>query len=213
MLAVLATACFTDRSFGDLISEFEPNPAGGDPADTTIELSGIPLDSFVVNILSIENDGFSGTVDRLTTGITGTYDALGLAVVSVPDFENPSFTVLLTEGTVGVSLDDDLDLADDGNLDISNVGTILDSVGVSDATADDATLYSTILGGSSILFNGEFEPLGVFRDTSTGDFFQFVTVDFGGPTERIGVFAAEWWARIGPRVVWRRSDNNIVRVS
>ena len=41
------------------------------------------------------------------------------------------------------------------------------------------------------MFNGEFEPLNVFRDASTGDFFQTVTIDFGGADERIGVFAAD----------------------
>ena len=119
-----------------------------------------------------------------------------MAVVTVPDLENPSFTVLLSENTV--ALGTDLDPTDSGMLDVSALGVIMDSVGVSDATADDGGLYSDFLGGSSILFNGEFEPLGVFRDLSTGEWFQYVTVDFGGPNERIGVFAANGGPELDP---------------
>lgn len=185
--AVLFTAA---NGYADLISEFEPNPAGGDPDDSTIELSGTANLAYNFNIYSIENDGISGLVDR-ATNVTGSFDALGLSVVTVPDLENPSFTLLLTDGNIPlVATGTDLDATDSGVLDVSNLGTIFDSVGVSDNGGDDGTLYSTGLGGSSILFNGEFEPLSVFRDASTGEFFQTVTVDFGGANEHIGVFAA-----------------------
>ena len=171
-----------------LFSEFEPNPAGGDPDDTTIELSGDASTAFDFWILELENDGFSGIVDR-AANVTGSFDASGLAIVTIPDLENPTFTVILTDNFTG-AIGDDLDALDDGTLNLATLGNILDSVGVSDATADDATLYGSILGGTDILFNGQFDPLNVFRDASTGDFFQSVTVDFGEPTARIGVFAA-----------------------
>ncbi len=171
-----------------MFNEFEPNPAGGDPADTTFELIGTPNAAFDYFILSIENDGFNGTVDRVAN-VSGSYDANGLAVVMVPDLENPSFTVILTDDFEG-SAGDDLDAADDGVLDLSSLGTILDSVGVSDNGGDDGSLYSTILGGSDILFNGQFEPLSVFRDGTTGEWYQTVTVNFGDPDQFIGVFTA-----------------------
>jgi len=175
----------------NLISEFEPNPPGGDPADTTLELFGTAGQAFNFNIYSIENDGINGTVDR-ASNVTGTFDALGLSVVTVPDLENPSFTVLLTDGTVPLlATGTDLDSTDSGTLDVSALGTIFDAVAVSDAFADDATLYAASLGGTNILYNGEFEPLGVFRSGSDGEWFQFVTADFGQPTERLAVFAAD----------------------
>ena len=195
-IAALALAMPCDAQAA-LISEFEPNPAGGDPTDTTFELSGTAGDSFDYFILSLENDGFAGTVDR-AANVTGTFDALGLAVVTVPDLENPSFTIVLTDNFTG-AIGDDLDVADDGTLDLTNLGNILDAVGVSDSADDDGTLYAEeALGGTDILFNGEFEPLGVFRDGITGDFYQFVTADFGGTEERIAVFAAGGGAELDP---------------
>ena len=173
---VVGVACATPSS-AQLISEFEPNPAGGDPDDTTFELSGMSGDAFDFFILSLENDGFAGTVDR-AANVTGTFDANGLAVVTVPDLENPSFTVVLTDSFTGME-GDDLDALDDGTLDLSSVGTILDAIGVSDETDDDSTLYAGRIGGTDILFNGEFEPLSVFRDGTTGELYNTVTVDFG----------------------------------
>lgn len=171
-----------------MLNEFEPNPAGGDPPETTFELIGDPLAPFDLWILSLENDGFNGTVDR-AANVTGSFDANGLAVVTTPDLENPSNTVVLTDAFTG-SIGDDLDALDDGTLDLTSLGNILDAVGVSDSASDDASLYGAILGGTDILFNGEFEPLNVFRDGVTGEWFQSVTVSFGNPDQRIGVFPA-----------------------
>lgn len=190
-LALFLTLAFAVNANAMIvISEFEPNPAGGDPATQDIELSGGTAgSSFDLWVLSIENDGFDGLVDR-ATNITGTFDVNGLAVASIGDLENPSNTVILADaftGTVGTT---DIDPANDGTLDLSAIGTILDAVGVSDAVADDASLYGALLGGTDILYNGEFEPLLVFRDSQDGQWYNTVTVDFGDPTEHIGVFAA-----------------------
>ncbi|MEM0925149.1 MAG: PEP-CTERM sorting domain-containing protein, partial [Planctomycetota bacterium] len=184
-----AAALFCTAANGAVISEFEPNPTGTDPSTMSIELSGTIGESFSYQLYSIENDGFNGTVDRFYE-LSGTFDANGLAVLSgLEDLENPSFTLILSEG--GSDLDgQDLDAANDGNLDTSNLGTILDVVGVSDGTGDNDSLYSNSLGGTSILFNGQFEPLTAFRSGSSGEFFNTVTVDFGDPTERLGVFDA-----------------------
>ena len=196
LYSLLALGLICSTANAQIFSELEPNPAGGDPTDSTIELFGTALATFDLDIISIENDGFDGSVDRLSN-VTGSFDSNGLAVVTVPDLENPSFTVVLSDGAT-VSIGDDLDVNNDGNLDVSNLGTILDSVGISDNAGDDASLYSTILGGSDILFNGEFEPLGVFRDASTGSFYQYVTVDFGGANEHVGVFAANGGPELDP---------------
>jgi hypothetical protein len=180
----------------EMISEFEPNPAGADPANSTFELFGTAGAAFDYNIISVENDGFNGIVDR-AANVTGTFDANGLAIVDVPDLENPSFTVFLTEFFVATGTD--LDAANDGTLDVTGFGTIFDMVGVSDSVGDDSSLYSTILGGSSILYNGFGEPLGVFRDGSTGDWFQFVNTGTeielfaanGGPALDVSDFSSD----------------------
>jgi len=131
-------------------------------------------------ILSLENDGLSGTVDR-AANVTGAFGADGLAVVTTPDLENPSFTVVLTDSFTG-AIGDDLDPADDGTLVLDSLGTILDAIGVSDSAGDDATLYGAGLGGANVLYNGQFEPLTIFRAPTTGQLFNTVTVDFGEPT-------------------------------
>jgi hypothetical protein len=189
VLTVLtASSALSLTTQAQFLSEFEPNPAGIDPAESIFELGGTPSASFNLWILSIENDGLSGLVDR-ASNVSGTFDGNGLATVTVPDLENPSFTVILSSAFSG-SAGDDLDLTDSGTLDVSGLGTIFDAVGVSDDAGDDPALYASTLGGTNILYNGEFEPLSVFRDPLSGDWFQTVTVDFGEPGERIGVFGA-----------------------
>lgn len=171
-----------------MLNEFAPNPAGGDPSTQDVELKGTPSAAFDLWILSIENDGINGTVDR-ASNVVGSFDANGLAVVTIGDLENPSNTVILTDAFSG-SVGDDLDPTDSGTLDTTSLGAILDAVGVSDSVADDATLYASGLGGTDILYNGQFEPLLVFRDSVTDEWYQTVTVNFGAPDERIGAFAA-----------------------
>jgi hypothetical protein len=185
--ASLSILALCGVSFGQYINEFEPNPAGTDPAESTIEIGGgTPLAAFDLWILSLENDGYNGLVDRFSN-VTGTYDENGLAVVTVPDLENPSFTLILTTSFSG-STATDLDPTDSGVMDTSSLGTILDAIGVSDDTGDDPGMYGVLLGGTNVLYNGQFEPLLVFRDSVTGELYNTVTVDFGQPTEHVGVF-------------------------
>lgn len=185
-----------------VISEFEPNPAGGDPADVSFEISGgTPGSPFDYYVVSLENDGFSGLIDR-SSRITGNFDGSGIGVATIPDLENPSNTVVLLDIGGGDAADfaigDDLDPLDDGNLVLPASWNVLDAVGVSDSAGDDAVLYGATLGGTDILYNGEFEPLLVFRDGATGDWYQTVTVDFGLPSERVGAFAATPEGEITP---------------
>lgn len=175
LYALLLTLFLTltiSSSYAQMINEFEPNPNGADPTDVTFELKGTPSAAFDLWILSIESDGFNGTVDR-AANVTGSFDANGLATVMVPDLENPSFTVVLTDNFTGM-IGDDLDGANDGTLDTSSLGTILDAVGISDSVSDDATLYGASLGGTDILYNGIFEPFLAFRDGTNDDWYNVV---------------------------------------
>lgn len=169
-LVVAVLLAVASPVFADLISEFQPNAAGTDPDPATVELSdGTAGAAFNLWLISIENDGFDGVIDR-AANVTGTYDANGLAVVSVPDLENPSFTYVLTDSFTG-SVGDDIDANDDGTmLDLTSFGTILDAVGIADSTSDAMTLYGGLIGGVDLGYTGD-EPGLVFRDASTGSFF------------------------------------------
>ena len=166
---VITTGPAPFASATPVINEIQPNPPGGDPATQSVELLGNPGDAFNLWLLSIENDGFNGTVDR-ATNVTGTFDANGLATVTVPDLENPSFTLILTDTFTGTAGTTDIDPADDGVLDLSTLGTVLDALGVSDATADDPSMYGAVLGGTDIL-HASAEPELVFRDGVSGDWY------------------------------------------
>jgi len=165
LLALLALFYYSNvfaQSAGDiLISEFQPNPPGADPSNADFELSGPANTAFSGWILSFESDagGSAGTVDRAAM-VSGVFDANGLLVVSIPDLENPSFTVALTSdftGSVGAST----------VTDTATFGTVYDAIGVPDAASDAATLYGVQLGGSDFVYPGS-EPELIFRDGDTG---------------------------------------------
>jgi len=161
-----------------LISEFQPNPIGDDPANQTFELSGTPGASFSGWIVSIENDGTNGLVDRATE-VSGTFDANGLLAIAIPDLENPSFTVTLLDSFTGEAGTTDIDVDDDGVVDdLSTFGTVLDAIGVPDSADDEATLYGAQLGGTDLAFTGD-EPRLIFRDASTGDWYAVNDPDNG----------------------------------
>ncbi|MEM6973935.1 MAG: choice-of-anchor I family protein [Pseudomonadota bacterium] len=153
------------------INEFQSNPDGGDPATQQVELLGDPNTSFDAWIISIESDaGSIGTVDR-ATNVTGTFDGNGIAVVEIPDLENPSFTLAVVEDFTGTAGTTDFDLDDDGVAD--NIGTIsnpLDAIGVPDVAGDESFLYGAQLGGVDFAFTGA-EPELIFRDSETGTLF------------------------------------------
>lgn len=143
-----------------MISEFQPNPAGSDPATTSVEISGPPGENFAGFISSIEADFAPGTVDR-RTAVSGTFDGNGLLVVSVPDFENPSFTIVLSSlaPTVGSTV-----------TDATGFGVVYDAIGVPDSVADEANVLGATLGGVDFVFTGR-EPELIFRDASVGDLY------------------------------------------
>ena len=160
-----------------LISEFQPNPTGSDPANVTVELSGPAGESFSGWLLSIESDpGTSaGLVDRATE-VSGTFDSNGLLLVSIPDFENPSFTVALMDTFTGTT-STDIDADNDGVADdLSTFGTVYDAIGIPDTTGE--PLYGTDLGGLDFAYTGD-EPRLVFRDASVGDWYAINDPDAG----------------------------------
>ncbi len=163
------------------ISEFQPNPPGTDPAEVSFELSGVPGESFEGHIISIESDTGSsaGAIDRAVF-VSGVFDANGLLIVTVPDLENPSFTVALVQGFTG-EVGDDLDTNDDGVADdVSSLGTVLDAIGIPDTADDEGTLYGAQLGGTDFAFTGE-EPQLVFRAASTGELYAVNVIDVLSP--------------------------------
>ncbi len=175
-LAVLVSA---------LISEFEPNPDGSDPANVSVELSGTPGETFTGWIVSIESDpgASQGLVDRATE-VSGTFDSNGLLVVQIPDLENPSFTIALTsEFTGAISTEPnptDIDTNNDGTADdLSVFGTIFDAIGVPDAVGDEASIYGADMGGTDFTYTG-VEPELIFRDASVGDLYAVNIVSGAG---------------------------------
>ena len=96
------TAMLSGSAKADLLSEFYGNPPGTDPSSQDVELFGTPSAPFDLWIVSIETDagGSQGTVDR-ASNVMGSYDANGLATVSIDDLENPSFTLVLSEDSPG----------------------------------------------------------------------------------------------------------------
>jgi hypothetical protein len=147
-----------------MINEFEPNPPGSDPSTATVELRGPAGTEFSASILSLESDADGATIDRATT-VSGIFDTNGLLTVSIPDLENPSFTLLLVYGFSG-SIGDSLDLDNDGILDLNPWNLVLDALGVPDFTSDESRLYGAQLGGKDFSYTGD-EPKIVFRDGQT----------------------------------------------
>lgn len=163
-LTVALLAACGSIAQADIINELQPNPAGTDPATQSIELKGIAGESFIFNLVSLESDagGTAGMIDRASE-VSGTYDSNGLAVVTINDLENPSFTLLLVQGLSGV-VGDDLDTDDDGILDLTPWASFYDAVGIPDT--DDDTLYGASLGGVDLAYIGT-EPDLTFRDGTT----------------------------------------------
>lgn len=191
-LALLATAANAGAIGTVLINEFAPNPDGGDPSTTTVELLGTPGASFSGSLVFIESDPGGSNPGDINNffSVSGTFDSNGLLAASIGDPENPAFTLVLTSSFTG-DLDTDVDADDDGTPeDLSTFGDIYDAIGVPDDADNDILLYGANLGGTDLAFNGQFEPLLVFREKTTGELFNTVTVNFGQPDQYIGVFDA-----------------------
>ncbi len=163
-----------------VINEFVANTAGTDFAEY-VEVYGEPngdYSAFVV--LEIEGDSNSnmGTVDRVFQ--VGTTNVDGLWVGHRSGIENGSISLLLVEGFTG-GTGDDLDVNNDGVLDITPWTRIVDSVAVNDGGPADRHYAEVTLGPN---FDGvSFAPGGASRipdgaDTNTTA--DWVRNDFDG---------------------------------
>ena len=165
-LAFTAAALLATTASANLISEFEPNPAGADPPTTNVELSGTPLAAYSGFLTFIDTDppGALGFVNNTPEAVSDNYDANGLAVITLNfDAENPSYMLVFSTLAPAGSVDGD----QDGNLDnaAGDFGTVYDAIAVIDNVGD-ARNYATQLGGQEFATANEWEL--AFRDTSTG---------------------------------------------
>ncbi|PYE85979.1 ExeM/NucH family extracellular endonuclease [Pseudoroseicyclus aestuarii] len=152
-----------------LISEFQPNPSGSDPATQQVELTGTPGATFSGVLVAIEGDAGGanpGSINVIET-VEGIFDANGILTVTIADLENPSFTLVLAD-SFAADAGVDLDADDDGVLDDASVfGTVFDAIGVPDATGDEVYSYGAQLGGTDFAYTGS-EPELIFRDGGDG---------------------------------------------
>lgn len=162
----LCVATIANIASADLINELEPlNSSFG---TQSVEIKGTAGDSFFVDLVAI---GTTGVVDRAVQDVSGTYDSNGLAVISINDLADPSYTLLLTRG-FNFNIGDDLDSDNDGVL---NAGTkwqtLYDAIGINGGSG---LLYGQSLGFVDLPYNGESPDL-LFRD-GTSDALYF-TID------------------------------------
>jgi len=154
------------------INEIRPNPSGSDPATQQLELKGMPGETFNGSLFSIESDAVASTnrIDR-KADVSGTFDADGLLTVTIPDLENPSFTLVLSDNTATATVGDTVDSAATAGL-----GAIQDVIGVADNATD--PVIGAALGGTDVAYTGD-EPKLIFRDGTTGDLYAVNDPDNG----------------------------------
>jgi uncharacterized repeat protein (TIGR01451 family) len=175
------TPGYENETVSPVINEFVANHTGTDVYEF-IEIFSIPntnLSSYT--LLEIEGDTTgSGVIDGVY-GI-GTTDSGGFWWTGYDPngIENGSITLLLVKDFTG-DQGDDLDVDDDGILDTTPWGSIVDSVAVSDGGVNDSHYSSTIL--TPTFDGGTFTPGGASRipdglDTDTTS--DWVRNDFDG---------------------------------
>ena len=211
------------------VPEFEINElrisSSGASDDTSnfVELFGAPgasLDGLTLLVISSEGD--SGTIDfafDLTGGFTDVDGVflLGNAgsgtsfdpgdIQAAFDFSGSPLTFILVQDFTG-NVGDDLDTDDDGVLDVTPYGNVIDSVSIIDGDATVDTPYSDVVVGP----DGNFTPAHISRDTDgEGDFTigQFGDLGddtpgtlnagggFGNPTE-VSIFDIQGESHISP---------------
>ena len=152
---------------GIIFSEFEPNPHDSDGQTQQIEIYGEALSYYSqLSLLSIEADSNSniGSINAITSDISGQFNQDGLSFFDIPDLENPSFILMLIQGSP--TLESDLDQDNDGYLEQALwFDHVLDAVGIFDSLNDyqQSMHYAEQFDGTSFIFTGD-EPQLVFRD-------------------------------------------------
>ncbi|GAB5401166.1 MAG: hypothetical protein Aureis2KO_27510 [Aureisphaera sp.] len=158
-----------------LISEYQPDTTN-DPQ--SIEIIGEPGEGFTGFFVVIEGDTDTSDIGVIKSAdsFSGTFDGNGLLVASIPNINNPTHTVVLTTAFSGTANVTDIDADDDGTADdLSAFGLILDAIGVGDGGACCPLdfLYGTDFGGINLPGIGGI-PGAIFREGSTGDFYQIL---------------------------------------
>lgn len=148
-----------------IINEFVADHVAGDTHEF-VEIFGAPNANYSrFRIVEIEGDGTNaGRIDA--TRVVGTADAAGFWVTNFMSgvLENGSMTLLLVENYTG-STGQDLDTDNDGTLDLTPWGRLVDDVAILNGGASDHVYSSTILksgfdghsdhpGGASRIPNG-----------------------------------------------------------
>jgi hypothetical protein len=146
-----------------IINEFVADHTGVD-TNEFVEIFGTPSTNYsAYTIVEIEGDGTSaGLVDDFMQAV-GTTDASGFWVTPFQNniIENDNITLLLVTGWSG-AVGNDIDTNDDGTIDATFWTSIVDSVGVLDATVAGQAYGQTNLNAG---FDGlsTFAPGGASR--------------------------------------------------
>ncbi len=184
-LALMAIAGIAGVSNAQLINEFSSNPDGADPAMVDFEFLGDAGTMFEGYLTFIDSDPGSATgFINNSYFISGTFDANGILNVSLADYENPTFTVVLSSMSAG-GAGDSVDADQDGTIDnIASFGTVYDSINILDIDTD--LDYADDFGGTSFAFTGA-EPERLFRELTTGEWIAVNDVF----NEAGGIYAAD----------------------
>ena len=156
--------CTTVRSA--IINEFEPNPMGRNPKTANFEIRGPPGEMFFGEVVSIDSDNYIKHKVGMVNEVGGRFDDYGILRIVVTGFENPSHTVVLTEGFLafpGYNLDADGDGIIDSPL---MLGSVLDAIGIPNSMADQSVVLGKQIGGIDMNYIGSKAKL-VFRDGCT----------------------------------------------
>lgn len=191
--SLLSLALLPSLSQGAIIlSEFRSDQSGADNSEY-FELSGNPgesLDGYFYLVIG-DGAGGSGVVESVVdltgslipadgyflagestfeNGVGETFEGITLDLVTSINFENGDNTThVLVTGFTGVA-QDDLDTNDDGTLDVTPWGTVVDSFQVIEELADGISSqeysYDVDGDGESIGPDGTFVPAHGYRDAS-----------------------------------------------
>ncbi|MEM6685446.1 MAG: HYR domain-containing protein [Bacteroidota bacterium] len=189
-----ATITLTSNvTFDVFISEYQP-VVNSQNTEQQIELTGAAGEAFAGTLVVIEGDVQTGNqgIVMAAYDISGTFDANNLLVATIPNIPDPTHTVVLTStfnGTVGVTNVDN----GDGTVDTSDFGVIFDALGSSNAgvCCPIDIIYGTAFGGIDLAYIGS-QPYTVFREGSTGDFYQIsqtgIIYDSAGTVTNASIF-------------------------
>jgi len=186
MLLSMAIFPFHDASAtaGVYINEIQVSTSGTDWE--FVELQGVPdTDLSDLTLIGVESDlgGNAGVIDlvislagqsipsdgywlAMSPAGTVAYGVTGQLVIADNSLENSTATYFLVQGFMG-ALGEDLDVDDDGAVDLTPWSAVLDSINIRDADAGDFSY-----GAPSVGPDGPYLPSGTYRcpDAPSGMF-------------------------------------------